>query len=335
VDAEAFEETTATARRSREPAAYRTAIELYAGDFLPEDRYEEWTEDRRQELSQLYLALLVELAGLYEEREEYGRGIEVLRRVLSEEPAREEAHASLMRLYILSGRRQEAIQQYERMRKALSKELSADPSAESRRLYQEIRAGSFQATPPSSGGPSEKLVDSARHNLPSPLTTFVGREREMVETKRLLAMTRLLTFTGAGGSGKTRLALEVARDLLGAYPDGAWLVELAPLSEPDLLPQAVGSTLEVHEQQGRPLLETLLDALSDKEMLLVLDNCEHLIDAAAHTSEALLRACPRLRVLATGRKPLGIGGEVLWQVRPLSLPDAAERGPDGGPSSRT
>jgi len=334
VDAEVFEETASAARRSRDPAAYRTALELYAGELLPEDRYEEWTEGRRQALGQLHLALLVELAGLYEEREEYSRGIEVSLRVLSLESTREEAHTSLMRLYALSGRRQESGLQYEQLRKSLQT-FGAEPTAESRGLYERIRAGGFPAAPPPSrGGTSEEVVDSDRHNLPSSLTSFVGREHEMVEAKRRLAMTRLLTFTGAGGSGKTRLALEVARGLVGAYPDGVWLVELAPLSEPDLQPRAVATAvsaaLGVREQPGRPLLEALPDALADKELLLVLDNCEHIVDAAARTGGALLHSCPRLKVLATSREPLGIAGEVVWQLSPLSLPDATQIGTEEG-----
>jgi predicted ATPase/DNA-binding SARP family transcriptional activator/DNA-binding CsgD family transcriptional regulator len=336
VDAEAFEVAASMARRSRDPAAYGAAIELYAGELLPADRYEGWAEGRRQELRQLYLALLVELAGLHGERGENEGGISVLRRVLREEPAMEEAHASLMRLYALSGRRREAILQYDNLRRALSDEVGAEPSAESRRLYEEIMAGGGGGPlSPSRVGPEEELANtSGRHNLPSPLSSFVGREREMVEARRLLAMGRLLTLTGAGGSGKTRLALEVARGLAGTYQDGVWLVELAPLSEPDLVPQAVATAVAkavaVRERPGTPLLETLIDDLGDKEMLLVLDNCEHLRGSAARTGEALLRACPRLKVLATSREPLGIRGEVLWQVSPLSVPDVTQGGgPDG------
>jgi DNA-binding SARP family transcriptional activator len=334
VDVDAFEAAAATARRAKDPATYRAAVDLYGGELLPEDRYEGWTEGRRQGLAQLQLALLVELAGLYEERGEYERGIEALQRVLSEEPTREEVHASLMRLYALAGQRRESLLQYERLKKSLSQRLHAKPNTESKRLYEEIRAGStLSIHVPSSGGPSEEIVDSTRNNIPSSLTSFVGREREIVEAKRLLAMTRLLTLTGAGGSGKTRLALEMARDLVRAYPDGVWLVELAPLSEPDLVPQAVAvavaKAIEVRERPGQPLLESLVDALHDSQMLLVFDSCEHLVDAVARTSEALLRSCPRLKVLATSREPLGVRGEVLWQVRPLSLPDATHSGPEG------
>jgi predicted ATPase/DNA-binding SARP family transcriptional activator/DNA-binding CsgD family transcriptional regulator len=329
VDAEAFEGAATSARRSLDPASYGAALELYAGELLPDERYEEWAEGRRRELGQLRLALLVGLAGLCEERGEHERGIEALRRVLREEPAREEAHASLMRLYALSGRRQEAILQYEGLRESLFRELGTEPAVESTRLYEEIRTGNFPAAPPPyKSAPSEVSAGSGRHNLPSVLTSFVGRQREMVEAGRLLAMGRQLTLTGAGGSGKTRLALEIARGLVGTYPDGAWLVELAPVSEPELVPRAVSlavaKAVEARERPGEPLLKTLVDALGDKEMLLVLDNCEHLVEAAARTAEALLHSCPRLRVLATSRESLGIRGEVLWQVRPLSLPDAAQ-----------
>jgi predicted ATPase/DNA-binding CsgD family transcriptional regulator len=163
-----------------------------------------------------------------------------------------------------------------------------------------------------------------RHNLPPPRTSFVGRVREMIEVKRSLSTTRLLTLTGAGGSGKTRLAIEVVRDLVGSYADGVWLIELAPLADPELVPQAVAGALGAQEQSGRPLLESLLDTLGDKEMLLLLDNCEHLIDAMARLTTDLLHCCPRTRVLATSRERLGVIGELTWPVPSLSVPGAEE-----------
>jgi predicted ATPase len=147
----------------------------------------------------------------------------------------------------------------------------------------------------------------------------------LVEVGRALYVTRLLTLTGAGGSGKTRLALEVARDLVGAYPDGVWLVELASLSEGALLPQVVAAVLEVHEQPDHSLTDTLIDALRNKKVLLVLDNCEHLIDAAARLTETLLDACPGLQVLVTSREALRVDGESVWQVDPLSVPGQRDR----------
>jgi predicted ATPase len=135
-------------------------------------------------------------------------------------------------------------------------------------------------------------------------------------------MTGLMTLTGAGGSGKTRLALEIARGLVGVYPDGVWLVELGSLSEGELVAQAVADALRVREQPNRPLAYTLADALREKKMLLLLDNCEHLLDAAARLVDTLLGSCPRLRILATGREAIGVPGEANWPVPPLAVPDA-------------
>jgi DNA-binding SARP family transcriptional activator len=244
VDVDAFEQAAARARGVKEVATYGAALDLYEGDLLPEDRYEEWTVGRREELRRLYLALLVELAGLHEERDEHGLAIEVLRKATAKEPTLEEVHVDLMHLHAFSGRPERALAQYERLRDVLSRGLGTRPAASSRRLRDEIAAGSLPMTPPV--GPSqeqEERIGVGKHNLPASRTTFVGREREMVDVKRILVMTRLLTLTGAGRSGKTRLALEVARDLVGAYPDGVWLVELAPLTEEDLVAQEVARAL--------------------------------------------------------------------------------------------
>src|SRR5215204_3032570 len=325
VDVKAFEQAAASARRSRDPAAYRAAIELYSGELLPEDRYEEWAESHRQELRRKFISLLIELAGLYEERggeEGLEPAVQALQRALAEEPADEAAHVGLMRLYASSGRSEEALRQYGRLSEALSSGLGAEPSASARTLREEITAGTFAATPaqPADSPAKETAGGGGKYNLPAARSGFVGREREMLEVKRALAMTRLLTLTGAGGSGKTRLALEVARDLVGAYPDGVWLIELASILEPALLVQVVANALRVRELPGRPVTETLVGALRTKQMLLLLDNCEHLIDACANLAEALLSSCPHLHVLATSREAPDVAGEVRWAVPSLSVP---------------
>jgi predicted ATPase/DNA-binding CsgD family transcriptional regulator len=150
----------------------------------------------------------------------------------------------------------------------------------------------------------------------------------MEEVRRELALTRLLTLTGVGGSGKTRLALEVARDLVEAYPDGVWLVELAPLSEEVLVPKAVAETLKVPERPAEPLADTLAEVLRNRELLLILDNCEHLLEAVARLVDKLLDACSHLRIMATSREAIGVEGEIRWLVPPLSVPE-----PQGTPSS--
>lgn len=318
VDVEAFEEAASTARRAREPAAYRSAAELYAGELLPGDRYEEWAQGRREELRQTYLSLLVELAELYEESGDRRAAIEMLRRAVAEEPRLQEASLGLMRLYAAGGERYRAIREYER----LCESLKGEPGEEIRKLYEEIRAGSHTGTSP--GPRLQARSASQRHNLPYAVTSFVGREREMREVKRLLAMSRLLTITGFGGCGKTRLALEVAGDITGLYPDGVWLVELAEISDPELVSQTVAGVLSVPEHPDCTPTETLADALQDKHMLLILDNCEHLIPGCTQLVDALLRSCEHLRVLATSREALDVIGEVVWRVPPLSVPEMGD-----------
>jgi predicted ATPase/DNA-binding SARP family transcriptional activator/DNA-binding CsgD family transcriptional regulator len=320
VDVDAFEEATATARRTGDPGAYRAALELYAGELLPADRYEEWAEGRRQELRRTWLSLHLELARVYEGRGEYEKGMELLQRAVLEEPTNEQMHAGLMRLYALSERRGDALAQYERLREALSGELDAQVSSTTERLREEIAAGSlFPAQP--TVALTEEPSDTGKHNLPVPRTSFVGREHEKMEIKRQLTMTGLLTLTGAGGSGKTRLALEVARDLIGAYPDGVWLAELAPLAQGEFVAQSVAEAVGVPGQPGRPPTDTLVDALRTKKMLLVLDNCEHLVEAVGELVASLLGSCFYLRILATSREALGVSGEVIWPVSLLSVPD--------------
>jgi predicted ATPase len=158
-------------------------------------------------------------------------------------------------------------------------------------------------------------------NLPLALSTFIGREREVAEVERLVGDERLLTLTGPGGAGKTRLALAVAHEVVEGFEEGAWWVALAPLSDPDLVPQAVASTIGVRETPGRTLGEALVEDLKTKELLLILDNCEHLIDACAVLADTLLHACPNLKIFATSREALGVAGERAWAVLSFALPD--------------
>jgi DNA-binding SARP family transcriptional activator len=321
VDVEAFEQAARSARRSGEPAAYEAALDLYSGELLPTDRYEEWAEQPRGRLKESYLWLLMRLAKLHEEFADYASAMEALREVVSEEPTREEAHLGLMRLYALVGNKGEALAHYGRLKETLCRELGAEPAASSRALREEIAEGRF---PPTEGQsltcPTEGPPEAAEHNLPAPRSSFVGRESELRNLKRDLAMTRLLTLTGAGGCGKTRLALEVAREFIGAYPEGVWLVELAPLSEDALVAQALASVLGVPEQPDRSLTEALVDFMRAKRALLVMDNCEHLVDAVARLADTLLNSCSHLRVLATSRESLNVEGELAWLVPSLSVP---------------
>lgn len=177
--------------------------------------------------------------------------------------------------------------------------------------------------------PPLKSLDALPHNLPEQLTSFVGRESQLARVKKRLEGTRLLTLTGSGGGGKTRLALQTAADLLEKFCDGVWLIELAALTDLEFVPQTVATVLGVREQPGRTVTESLVDYLKPRTILLILDNCEHLRGACAHLADTLLRTCPSLRILATSRAPLGVAGENIETVPPLGLPDVRHLSPDG------
>ena len=169
---------------------------------------------------------------------------------------------------------------------------------------------------------SQKILP---HNLPAATTSFIGRELETERVKELLGRTRILSLTGTGGTGKTRLAIETARELLETYPDGVWLVELAALDAGSKLSDAVAAVLDVREEPGRPMCETIASTLSGRNSLLVLDNCEHILENVARDVTALLACCPKLSILATSRQPLHVGGELVFSVRPLPSFDIWKR----------
>ena len=169
--------------------------------------------------------------------------------------------------------------------------------------------------------PALRSLSALPNNLPLQLTSFIGREKEMAEVRQLLGATRLLTLTGPGGTGKTRLALETAADVLDSFGDGVWLVELASLADPTLVTQTVAAALAVREQPSRALLDSLLDYLRAKKLLLLLDNCEHLIDACARLAATLLGGCPKLKIIISSREALGMAGETAYGVPSLALPD--------------
>jgi len=178
----------------------------------------------------------------------------------------------------------------------------------------------LQAPGLSSTFPPLKTLEAYRNNLPVQLTSFIGRENEITEIKQELKVHHLITLIGPGGTGKTRLSLQVAADLLDQFPHGVWFIELAPLTDPDLIPQTILSAIGISEQSGNPLA-LLREYLREKKSLIVLDNCEHLLEASANVANALLIAAPNLKVLASSREALGVKGELSYPVPSLSLPD--------------
>ncbi len=187
-------------------------------------------------------------------------------------------------------------------------------------IYQLTAAGLRDSFPPL------RSFDAHRGNLPAPLTSFIGRQRELAVLTQILDDTRLLTLTGSGGTGKTRLAVQLAHELESRFPDGAWMVELAPVADPAMVVQALATALGLREQPGRPLVATLKDHLAATRLLLLLDNCEHMLEPCASLTSDLLRASPELVVLTTSREPLAVPGEVTYRVASLSLPDARQSG---------
>jgi predicted ATPase/DNA-binding SARP family transcriptional activator len=312
VDVDAFEAGATQARRTRTVADYEAALATYTGELLPEDRYADWAQPRHDALKETQLALMVELAALQEQAGEPQAAVATLQGIVVEDPLHEAAHRELMRLFADDGRSQQALAQYQQLRDALRRELGADPDPRTRALYRAILAGQHDP-------------DRRPTTLPRQLTTFVGRERELHELERLLETdTRLLTLTGPGGCGKTRLALELATRHEDAFEQGARMVELAPVRDSALVPGETARAVGVHLRAEDDPVAALAQQIGEANLLLVLDNCEHLIDACAALADALLRACPNLRLLATSRERLRTPGEVAWRVPSLSLPRAGD-----------
>jgi predicted ATPase/DNA-binding SARP family transcriptional activator len=324
IDVEVFEAAAAKAEHAPSVDRHRAAIELYGGELLPEDRFEVWATVRREALRERHLALLVGLARLCEEAGDLAAAGVALQQALLDEPLHERAHRELMRIFALTGRRQRALAQFHRLRESLRREFEDEPDDETRRLYQDILTRGLGAE--SGLDPPARRADPPPRregNLPLQLTSFVGRERELREVVGLARRHRLLTLTGPGGSGKTRLVLEAGAVLLRDTPDGVWLVELAGLSDGALVPSAVGAVLGVESRSARPSDSAVASHVGERQLLVILDNCEHVVGGCARLAEGLLTTCPNVRVLTTSREPLRLTGEVVWRVPSLSPPEAA------------
>ena len=213
----------------------------------------------------------------------------------------------------------------------LQRALAKEPSerwATGRDFADALRSVLEGAPRSSSGMVSPAAADGAApNNLPVSLTSFIGRTRERAEVARLFASSRLVTILGPGGTGKTRLALQVASDLMRDHPSGTWLVEMAALTDSALVAPTTAAVLGVREEPGTPILTSLLDAVGEKAMLLVLDNCEHVVAGCASLAESLLRACPNLRLLVTSQEGLAVSGELLWRIPMLTAPDVSPAAP--------
>lgn len=289
----------------------RAHCALYRGELLTEF-YQDWILPLREHYRAQHLALLLLWVQQLRSASEYARAIQAAQRVLAIDPAQERAFQHLMFCHIALGDRQAALNAYAQCVRALREELDVEPLAETTALAEWIAhaAGAGAAA-------AARLT-----NLPIPLSSFVGRQREMATLKEFVARSRIVTLTGAGGSGKTRLAVQAGADLIDAFRDGVWWVEFAAVNDAAQAPSALAKALGVREQPGRTAIEGLVDWLGAREMLLILDNCEHLVGACAELAEKILSACAGVKILATSREPLRLSGEQVWNVPTLAVPDS-------------
>lgn len=294
-------------------SAWPSLISLYSGDLLP-NFYDDWILPERERLRAICMDVLLRMTQHHREKGEYDRAIEFARQGLTHDPANEKAFQHIIFCLAAMGNRIGALQSFNECAKTLREQLGVEPSPETIALRNQIEQAMT--------GTSSR--EAAMTNLPNPLTSFVGREKEIAEIKRLLTETRLLTLTGVGGCGKTRLAIQVARDALPDFKSGIWWTELAALSDPALVPQTVAQVLGAHDSGERSFTELLIVIIRDKSMLIVLDNCEHLIAACAELAEKLLLACPNLKIIATSREGLNVTGETAWRVPSLAIPEVVD-----------
>lgn len=329
------------------PDALEAAVSLYTGPLL-EGCTEIWVLAEREQREQAYLGAMERLAERALAAGEREEAVRFLRRCATAAPFRQSAHRALMRALQQAGELQAAVEVYQELRRRLYQELNAPPDPETVAAYESLRAAAHRrAVTPETGviarTPSAGDPTNSRKPLPQPLTALIGREDDVARLLQILHPSpslmpgdthahsgfqhhasrithhpRLVTLTGPGGVGKTRLALEVANRLQPDYREGAAFVDLSSLGDPAAIPQVVAAVLGIRSEGTQEVREVLATALHGWELLLVLDNCEHLLSAGAELTAGLLRGCPGVRILATSRQRLGLTGETVHPVHPLS-----------------
>jgi len=302
------------------------SVKLYRNHFLAgfslkdASNFNEWAFAESEDLRHQLASALTVLADDHCSLGQAETAIPYAQRLIALDPLNEASQRQLMKTYIEAGLHSAALKQYQTCEKILRKELGVDPQPETRALYRQIRKGEIKPI----RSLKQKEMGAPRHNLPFQVSTFIGREKELDEIINLITGHRLVTLIGTGGIGKTRLSLKVGEQSINKYTDGVWLVELASLSDPARAPQVVAALFNIFEQSEVSPTENLIRALRSKHILLILDNCEHLLDACAQLADALLKNCPNLKILATSRETLGITGEAQYQVPSLGPPNVQQ-----------
>lgn len=317
-------------------AKLEQAVTLYADDLLMPmanllpDHQDDWLLPIQTHYHECFLHALWQLGHLYEQEQQFEEAHRCYQRLRLNDPLNEEAYSGLMRVYARQGRLAEVTTCYHDLEALLQQELAAPPSSTVRALWATLtRTPTYieqPATPIANKQTTAPRASQAlAHNFPKPLTSLIGRAHELDQIGRLLANHRLLTLTGAGGSGKTRLAIAIARELADTFEHGAWWIDLSPLTEESLIAQTVLQTLGLPPAATTAPLTQLVEHLTGQQCLLVLDNCEHLLAACATLIETLLQACDEIQILATSREPLGVASERLWLTPTLAMPTNLDR----------
>ena len=315
-DIEEFQDAVQQASAAENWTELAAVLTSWPGELLPEDAYEPWVQHHANRIGEWRTGLVMKLVDDDLAERDPQTAVGVLAPIVAANRLHEPVHRAMMRALAAAGRRAEALVMFERLRAVLQQELAADPEPQTRQLYRDLLASSRQDS-----GSAHLRSPPRATNLPARVSPLVGRGRELDETGQILATARLLTLTGPGGAGKTTLAVELARRHHERYRDGAILVELAGLADGDLIVEEMAEALRLELPSRHAPIDSLVAQLRGRQLLVVLDNCEHLIDACARTVTEVLQGCPELSVLATSREPLRIEGEVSWRTPSLALPD--------------
>lgn len=341
IDLRRFEELAASARRSNEDGhpeeserLLTSALKLWRGPALADVGDVPFAQSQRTRLEELRMSVWEQRIQADLDCGRHDLVVGELERAVADQPLREGLWAKLVLALYRCGRQGDALGAYQRLRRHLIEELGVDPSPALVALQDAVllHKPELDWVPPAPPPPgalgaavgghsrSTKSRPAHNHNLPTQLNQFIGRAKDLVRIAKLMDSQRLLTLTGLGGCGKTRLAIEAAERLVDSQPDGVWFVDLGPLTDPPSVASAVAGAVGAPSRVGLGMLEALTVFLADKQLIVLLDNCEHLLVSCAELAVQVLSHCPAVKILATSREPLRIPGEIAWPLGPLPFP---------------